>query len=86
MRKKLVQVGNSLALVIDKPILELIGVDATTELEITSDGKQLLLTPVPQKSMPSEEFRRSVEATLQKHHKTFEMLAKPPTIEIKPAP
>lgn len=41
MRKKLVKHGNSLALVIDKPILELLNIDADTELEITTDGRGL---------------------------------------------
>jgi antitoxin MazE len=79
MKKKLVQVGNSLALVIDKPILELIGIDATTELEMNYDGQSLSLTPVREKKAVTDAFRSSVVETIQKHRKTFEMLAKPPT-------
>jgi antitoxin component of MazEF toxin-antitoxin module len=41
MRKKLVKHGNSLALVIDKPILDLLNITAETELEITTDGSGL---------------------------------------------
>lgn len=44
MRKKLVKHGNSLALVIDKPILELLKIDADTELEVTTDGNGLILS------------------------------------------
>lgn len=46
MRKHLVKHGNSLALVIEKPVLELLGADAETVFEITTDGQALVLTPV----------------------------------------
>jgi antitoxin component of MazEF toxin-antitoxin module len=43
--KKLTRHGNSLALVIDKPILELLNIDRDTPLEITTDGRSLIITP-----------------------------------------
>jgi antitoxin component of MazEF toxin-antitoxin module len=43
--KTLTRHGNSLALVIEKPILELLGADADTPFEITTDGRALILTP-----------------------------------------
>ena len=46
MVKKLTKHGNSLALVIDKPILELIHATAETPFEVISDGRSLVLTPV----------------------------------------
>lgn len=46
MIKKLVAHGNSAALVIDKPILELLRVDMDTPLEITTDGRNLIVSPV----------------------------------------
>lgn len=46
MQKKLVKHGNSLALVIEKPILDLLGADADTLFEITTDGQALVLCPV----------------------------------------
>lgn len=45
MIKKLVRHGNSLALVIDKPILALLKIDANTPLEITTDGQALTVAP-----------------------------------------
>jgi antitoxin MazE len=78
MKKKLVQVGNSLALLIDKPILELIGIDASTELELGYDGEQMTLKPVRAQPGISNVFRQSVAATIRKHRKTFEKLAKAP--------
>jgi antitoxin component of MazEF toxin-antitoxin module len=46
MIKKLTKHGNSLALVIDKSILDQIGADADTRFEISTGGKALILTPV----------------------------------------
>lgn len=46
MVKTLTKHGNSLALVIDKAILELLEIDASTPLSITTTGQHLLITPV----------------------------------------
>jgi antitoxin component of MazEF toxin-antitoxin module len=46
MIKKLVRHGNSRALVIDKPILELIGANENAEFTITTNGTSLTITPV----------------------------------------
>lgn len=46
MIKKLQKHGNSQAVVIDKPILEALGIDADSELQITVSGNALIITPV----------------------------------------
>jgi len=46
MRKRLTRSGNSLALVIDKSLLEALEIDADTELELSTDGDVLVVTPV----------------------------------------
>src|SRR3982074_2557264 len=38
MRKKLTRTGNSLALVLDKDLLEQLGIDAQTALQLSTDG------------------------------------------------
>ena len=45
MIKKLSRHGNSLALVIDKPILELLKINADTPLEVSTDGRALIIAP-----------------------------------------
>ena len=45
MVKRLTRHGNSLALVIDKPILELLKMSLDTPLEITTDGRSLIISP-----------------------------------------
>ena len=46
MVKRLAPSGNSLALLIDRPLLEAMSIDAETDLEISTDGDVLVVTPV----------------------------------------
>jgi antitoxin component of MazEF toxin-antitoxin module len=46
MITRLTRSGDSLALVIDRPLLEALGIDANTELELSTDGDVLVVTPV----------------------------------------
>jgi antitoxin MazE len=46
MVKRLSRSGNSLALVIDRPLLEALDIDADTELELSTDGDVLVVTPL----------------------------------------
>ena len=44
--KGLTKHGNSLALVIEKPVLALLGADADTAFDISADGQVLILSPI----------------------------------------
>jgi antitoxin component of MazEF toxin-antitoxin module len=66
MVKTLVKHGNSYALVIDKPILEILRVTPQTPFEIVSDGRCLVLSPV---RGPEEE--RKFRKALADVHKRF---------------
>lgn len=46
MTKKLTRFGNSLALAVDRPLLEALEIDADTELELSTDGDVLVVTPL----------------------------------------
>jgi antitoxin MazE len=46
MRKRLTKTGNSLALVLDRPLLKATGIDATTTVEVSTDGDVIVVTPV----------------------------------------
>ena len=75
MVKYLTTHGNSAALVLDKPILELLHIDMDTPLEIVTDGNSLVISPV--KSAGREKkFRTSLARVVAKHGKTFAKLAK----------
>jgi len=45
MVKRLIQHGNSAALIIDKPILEILNITSETTFELSTDGKNLILSP-----------------------------------------
>jgi antitoxin MazE len=75
MRKKLSVVGNSLGVLIEKPILELLKIDRDTEIEMTTDGNRLILEPV----RPEERKKRIADLhdkVMKKHDATFRKLAK----------
>lgn len=46
MIKKLTKHGNSLALLIDKPILELLNITEDTRINIKTDGINIIIEPV----------------------------------------
>jgi len=45
MVKKLIQHGNSVALIIDKPIMEILNITNETTFELSTDGKNIILSP-----------------------------------------
>lgn len=46
MIKRLTRQGNSVALVLDKPILEATQLDEGQEVEVSTDGDVIVITPV----------------------------------------
>jgi antitoxin MazE len=46
MRKKLTRTGNSLALVLDKRLLDRVGIDAETPLDVSTNGQVIVVSPV----------------------------------------
>lgn len=77
MIKKLVKHGNSLALVIDKPVLELLKISEETPLEIsTLDGKSLQVKPAVAPGKPARDVKEAMERVNKKYEKTLRNLAK----------
>jgi antitoxin MazE len=46
MRKRLTRTGNSVALVLDRPLLEAAGIDAGTTVDVSTNGDVIVITPV----------------------------------------
>lgn len=44
--KKLIAAGNSLAFVLDRPVLEATGIGRETLLEVSTDGDVIMISPV----------------------------------------
>lgn len=74
MQKKLIKHGNSLALVIDKPILEMLRIDADTPIELSTDGDSLLISPVRDRER-EERLRASLEKLDRKFGDDLKRLA-----------
>jgi len=74
MIKKMVTHGNSAALIIDKPILEILKIDMDTPLEVSTDGKNLIISPV-QDAKREKRFRAALQKVNKKHGKTLKKLA-----------
>ena len=71
MVKTLTKHGNSYALIIDKPILDLLKIDSETLLEVTTDGKSLTVSPVA-----DAKRKQRLEAGLARINKRYSELFK----------
>ncbi len=74
MIKKLAKHGNSLALVIDKGVLELLEIDEKTPLDISTDGKVLIIAPVRDEKR-RKQFEEALEKANQKYGRALKKLA-----------
>ena len=74
MIKRLTKHGNSYAVVIDKPILELLKVTPETPFEIITDGRSLVLTPV-RDSDEEEKFNEAFQTVHARFGNAMKKLA-----------
>ena len=75
MVKKLTAHGNSAALVIDKPIMELLHITMDTPLDISTDGKNLIVSPVTDPAR-AKTVKAAFKRVVERHGKTLAKLAK----------
>ncbi len=74
MVKTLTKTGNSLALVLDRPLLEATGIDATTPLEISTDGDVIVISP-QRPAKRNQKLRRVVDRMHGRYAGVFRRLA-----------
>ena len=74
MIKTLTKHGNSLALVIEKPVLELLGADADTPFDVSTDGQVLILSPIKDADR-SEAFTAALDKINTRYPKALKKLA-----------
>ena len=74
MRKKLSAIGNSLGIVIEKPILELLDIDRETELDMRTDGERLIIEPI--RGGKRAKVRAAAQRAMAAHDATLRKLAK----------
>ena len=71
--KKLIPVGNSMGLIIDRAVLDLLGITRETALELTTDGRAIIITPADQEYL--DRVRGSAGKVMQAHGRTLKRLA-----------
>ena len=73
--KKLTRHGNSWALVIDKPVLDLLKIDpAETPVEMTTDGDALIISPV-RDTARRKKFETAIAETHRRYGRALKRLA-----------
>ncbi len=73
MEKTLSAIGNSLGLIIERPILDLLNIDKDTRLEIRTDGEALIIRPI--REGRRARVQRATERLMDQHDDTLRKLA-----------
>jgi antitoxin component of MazEF toxin-antitoxin module len=81
MIKKLSKHGNSLAILIDKPILELLNINENTYINVKTDGTNIIIEPVRQESATSaisenSKVQKLYEELVDKYNSVLKKLSK----------
>jgi antitoxin MazE len=74
MTKKLSKIGNSLGLVLERPLLERLGIDAKTELEVSTDGTVIVIAPKRSKRRDAK-LKQVSDWMFEKYAGAFKKLA-----------
>ncbi len=75
MRKNLTVIGNSLGIIIEKPILDLLGINRETQIEMITDGQRLILEPIRETDR-TDKIKKATHRVMKNHDKTLRELAK----------
>ena len=82
MIKKISKHGNSKAIIIEKALLEILNINESTDLEISTDGTSLVITPIKKRSQRAKKFsddkqlQKIIEEDLKKYAPLWRKLAK----------
>ena len=74
MIKKLTKHGNSMALVIDRSVLDLLKIDTDTPVEVSTDGNVLIIAPVRDESRAAK-FKEALDKTNRRYGRALKKLA-----------
>ena len=76
MIKHLRKVGNSNALILDKPILELLGLEEEGQVQLTIQDGNLIVTPTRPQLVRPEEMDEKLDYVMKKRADVLRRLAK----------
>ena len=75
MIKNLTKHGNSYALIIDRPILELLRIDPSTPLSLETDGKTITIRPLAPEQQRPQQIQDSLAKINGRYGKVLKKLA-----------
>ena len=75
MIKQLRKVGNSNALILDKPILELLGLEDDGQVQLTIQDGSLIVTPARPRLVSAEEMSEKLNYVIKKRKDVLRRLA-----------
>jgi len=75
MIKKLQKVGNSNALILDLPIMEMVGLEEGKEIQITVSNGSIIITPVHPRRVDKEELERQLNRVVGERREMLKELA-----------
>ena len=74
MHKKLTKTGNSVALVLERPLLDATGLEPGSTVEVSTDGDVIVITP-QRDAGRSEKLREGIEEMNRRYGGVFRRLA-----------
>ncbi len=75
MIKQLRKVGNSNALILDKPILELLGLEEGGQVQLTIQDGNLIVTPTSPEQVDPKNLKEKLDIIIKKRQKVLKRLA-----------
>lgn len=75
MIKQLRKVGNSNALILDKPILELLGLEEGGQVQLTIQDGNLIVTPTNPEQVDPKNLQEKLDIIIKKRQKVLKRLA-----------
>jgi antitoxin component of MazEF toxin-antitoxin module len=72
--KHLTRQGNSLAIIIDRPILDMLDINEKTPLKLNVDGRKIVLEPVSAEEV-DRRFKTAADKVERKFGRMFKRLA-----------
>lgn len=75
MIKQLRKVGNSNALLLDRAVMELIGLEEKGKVQLTVHNGSLILTPARPKKVSPEQFEQTLAKVVAKRRSALKRLA-----------
>ncbi|MGA2232395.1 MAG: AbrB/MazE/SpoVT family DNA-binding domain-containing protein [Tepidisphaeraceae bacterium] len=72
--KHLTKQGNSLAIIIDKPILDMADINEQTPLKLSLDGRKITLEPISEEEI-EKRFLKAADEVEREYGRAFKRLA-----------